>query len=146
MLSLFHKPIDNIYAIRIQLFYVERFLAYFNWCTMDNRAIGEILKNRIKEKGYRQEDFADLLGIPYETLKNYLNGTSPYPVECLIKSSELLDCSFDYLLGYSKATKNENHILVNELGLSNETIERIAVSNEGELALLISDENYEYLN
>ena len=92
---------------------------------MDNRAIGEILKNRIKEMGYKQEDFADDLGIPYETLKNYLNGTSPYPLECLIKASELLDCSFDYLLGYSKATKNENHILVNELGLSNETIEII---------------------
>ena len=92
---------------------------------MDNRAIGEILKNRIKEMGYKQEDFADELGIPYETLKNYLNGTSPYPLECLIKASELLDCSFDYLLGYSKATKNENHILVNELGLSNEAIDKI---------------------
>ncbi len=92
---------------------------------MENRAIGEILKNRIKEKGYKQEDFAYELGISYETLKNYLNGTSAYPLECLIKASELLDCSFDYLLGYSKATKNENHILVNELGLSNEAIERI---------------------
>lgn len=92
---------------------------------MDNRAIGDILKKRIKEKGYNQESFAEASGIPYETLKNYLNGTTPYPIECLIKFADLLDCSYDYLLGKSKALKNENHILVEELGLSNQAIERI---------------------
>lgn len=92
---------------------------------MENRAIGDILKKRIKEKGYSQESFAEASGIPYETLKNYLNGTTPYPIECLIKFADLLDCSYDYLLGKSKALKNENHILVEELGLSNQAIEKI---------------------
>lgn len=92
---------------------------------MENRAIGDILKKRIKEKGYNQESFAEASGIPYETLKNYLNGTTPYPIECLIKFADLLDCSYDYLLGKSKALKNENHILVEELGLSNQAIEKI---------------------
>lgn len=117
--------IDNNNAKRIQSKLVEKYLAYFEGSMMDNRAVGEILKKRIKEMGYNQEDFANEIGISYETLKNYLNGTSPYSTEYLIKFAEKLDCSFDFLLGNSKATKNENHILVEELGLSNQAIEKI---------------------
>ena len=62
----------------------------------------------------------------------------------------LIDSKKDYIaiagVGERKAyVFNEKGKTIEYEVKPNETIERIAVSNEGELALLISDENYEYL-
>lgn len=87
--------------------------------------LGQIIKNRISELGYTQGAFADKIGISLESLKNYIYGNSFYTVEVLDMLAKGLDCSYDYLLGKSKATKNENHLLVEELGLSEQAIESI---------------------
>lgn len=88
---------------------------------------GEILKRRIKEKGYTQEEFADVAGISYGTLKKYLSGASEYTRTNLIKIAKTLDCSYDYLLGESPSTHHEYHDISEQLRLSDGAIEKLLV-------------------
>lgn len=83
---------------------------------------GAILKNRIKEMGYTQEEFAEKAGIGLASLKKYINGTNVYRVDLLPRFAELLECSYDYLLGYSRSPIRENSDISNELHLSDESI------------------------
>lgn len=69
---------------------------------MKKNIYGAILKNRIKEKGYTQAEFAYKAGISLASLKKYIRGTTVYRIDLLPEFAELLDCSFDYLLGYSR--------------------------------------------
>ena len=92
---------------------------------MKKDTIGAILKNRIKEMGYTQEDFAEKAGIGLASLKKYINGTNVYRVDLLPKFAELLECSYDYLLGYSRSPIRENSDISNELHLSDRAIELI---------------------
>lgn len=93
---------------------------------MKKATIGAILRKRIKEMGYTQENFADYAGIGYSTLKKYLNGETAYTYEMLDTFSKLLDCSYEYLLGKSKSTIGEYKDISNHLLLSNESIEKIS--------------------
>ena len=68
---------------------------------------GAILKKRIKEMGYTQEQFAEETGIPFGTLKKYLSGKSYYPIDLLKIFAEKLDCSYDYLMGFTVSPKRE---------------------------------------
>lgn len=86
---------------------------------------GEILKRRIKEKGYTQEEFAEVAGISYGTLKKYLSGDSEYNRTNLIKIAKVLDCSYDYLLGESPSTHHEYHEISKQLRFSDEAIEKL---------------------
>ena len=69
--------------------------------------IGTILKDRIKEKGYTQEEFCELVGIGLSSLKKYMNGKVFYSIDTLELFANALDCSYDYLLGKSKTPKPE---------------------------------------
>lgn len=62
---------------------------------------GEIIKLRIKELNFTQTEFAEKAGIGVSTLKKYISGQLPYSIELLDKFSELLNCSYEYLLGKS---------------------------------------------
>lgn len=84
--------------------------------------IGNILKNRIKECGYTQEQLADEIGIKRQTLGNYIHGRRKYDYEMLLQFCKKLDCSADYLLGLSASPRLENEIISNELRLSDEAI------------------------
>ncbi|MBQ2922548.1 MAG: helix-turn-helix transcriptional regulator [Tyzzerella sp.] len=92
---------------------------------MKKDTIGAILKNRIKEMGYTQEDFAEKAGIGLASLKKYINGTNVYKVDLLPIFADLLECSYDYLLGYSRSPIRENSDISNELHLSDESIRLI---------------------
>lgn len=92
---------------------------------MKKDTFGTILKNRIKEMGYTQEEFAEKAGISLASLKKYMNGTNVYRVDLLPKFAELLECSYDYLLGYSRSPIRENSDISNELHLSDRAIELI---------------------
>lgn len=91
---------------------------------------GEILKKRIKEKGYTQEEFAEIAGVSYGTLKKYLSGDSEYNRTNLIKIAKTLDCSYDYLLGESPSTHHEYHDISEQLRLSDEAIKKLLVYGE----------------
>lgn len=62
---------------------------------------GAIIKLRIKELNFTQTEFAEKAGIGVSTLKKYISGQLPYSIELLDKFSELLNCSYEYLLGKS---------------------------------------------
>lgn len=81
-----------------------------------------ILKVRIKEMGYTQQEFADKIGIPYETFKNILRGSGKYTVELLEVFSRELDCSYDYLMGYSSTPYRDLQTVKDKINLSDETI------------------------
>lgn len=92
---------------------------------MEKATIGAILRDRIKECGYTQERFAEKAGIGLSTLKKYLSGNTPYSYDMLIEFAELLNCSYDYLLGYSKSTVREYHDIREQIRLSDDTIRRL---------------------
>ncbi len=92
---------------------------------MKKDTFGTILKNRIKEMGYTQEEFAEKVGIGLSSLKKYMNDTYVYKVDLLPKFAEVLECSYDYLLGYSRSPIREHSDISNELHLSDEAIANI---------------------
>lgn len=92
---------------------------------MKKAKIGTILRERIKECGYTQEDFAEKAGIAHSTLKKYLKETTSYSYKMLMKFAELLNCSYDYLLGYSESTVREHHEIKEQIRLSDEAIRRL---------------------
>jgi len=87
--------------------------------------IGAILKEAIKERGFTQEAFAEMCGISYPALKRYMSGKNAYNYELLERFAENLDCSYDYLLGKSKAFKPKYHPVTELTRLSEEAIENI---------------------
>lgn len=107
---------------------------------MDLVTLGTILKNRIKECGYTQEDFAEKAGIGMSTLRKQINGTVAYRCDDLIMYAELLNCSYDYLLGYSKSVNRESANIVDKTGLSDEAVLKlIDFKKEIEIKVLYDD-------
>lgn len=90
-----------------------------------NNSIGDRLCRRIAEMGYTQEQFCELSGVPKSTLTKHMNNSISYRIDTLMKYAEVLDCSYDYLLGYSKSPKREYHDVVEQTGLSIEAIENL---------------------
>lgn len=84
--------------------------------------ISAILKRRIKEMGYTQENFADECGITLPTLKKYLSGENKYKIDILDIFSEKLNCSYDYLLGKSETPKREIQTLKEQTHLSDNAL------------------------
>lgn len=92
---------------------------------MKSATIGAILKKRVKEKGYTQQKFTDVVGVKYSTLRKYMSGNSAYSYELLLEFSKHLDCSVDYLLGLSKSPIKEHHEIAEQTRLSEEAIQQI---------------------
>lgn len=114
---------------------------------MEKDKISAILRKRIQEMGFTQEDFAEKTGISFSTLKKYLkeDNPTPYSYEMLIKFAEALNCSYDYLLGYSESTKRVYHDAKEKTGLSEESIEKLEElvkkkTLDSELLLKVLDE------
>lgn len=85
---------------------------------MDISTIGTILKKRIKEQGYTQEEFADECGIGLSTLQKYMRGERMYKYDLLEVFADKLNCTYDYLLGKSEVPEKEYQDMRNETGLS----------------------------
>lgn len=113
---------------------------------MDLVTLGTILKNRIKECGYTQEDFAEKAGIGMSTLRKQINGTVAYRCDDLIKYAELLDCSYDYLLGYSKSPKRESADIVDKTGIDNESVLKLIALKKRNKEIVAYEERIEVLN
>lgn len=107
---------------------------------------GTILKNRIKECGYTQEEFAEKSGIGLSTLRKQINGTIAYRYDDLIKYAELLDCSYDYLLGYSKSPNRESADIVDKTGLDDESSMRLMTMKERSKEIIAYEEKIKVLN
>lgn len=92
---------------------------------MEKATIGAILKNRINEKGYTQEEFAEEVGISYSALKKYMSGKNAYNYEVMELFADKLGCSYDYLLGLSKSPVNEHREIAELTRLSEQAIKKI---------------------
>ena len=66
--------------------------------------LGESLTEIRKSKGISRKDFAEQLGIPYTTLRNYEKGQREPGHKLLIKMASLLSVSVDNLIGRQKET------------------------------------------
>ena len=58
----------------------------------------ENLRTKRKEKGYTQEQLADMLGVTVKTYRSWEQDTLPKTID-LINLSIILGCDIDYLLG-----------------------------------------------
>lgn len=75
-------------------------------------------ENLLKEKGIAKIEIAQKLGIKKQTLSSYFNGDRIPKAEILIKLSEILDVSIDYLLtGENHSTDNSNSLSNDEQSL-----------------------------
>lgn len=90
---------------------------------MEKSTVGDILRKRIKEQGFNQENFAEKAGISKKALVNYMSGKVAYNYELLEKFSELLECSYDYLLGLSKSPRQEYKEISNQIRLSDDALD-----------------------
>jgi transcriptional regulator with XRE-family HTH domain len=88
--------------------------------------IGAILKNRIRRRGFTQEEFAEKSGIGLSTLKKYMSGKAAYSIDLLETFSDLLDCSYDYLLGKSLTPKRDLHEMKETTRLTDKALEIIS--------------------
>ena len=98
-----------------------------------------------KEKGYRsQKEFAEALGVSTTTINYYENDERKPDYEMFQRIADLLDVSYDYLLGKSECKKRENIDIEKRLGLNESSIEHLSnFSGKGPfdiLNLIISDD------
>lgn len=84
---------------------------------------GAILKNRIKECGYTQEEFAELSGISLSALKKYISDKVVYDTDLLLVFSDKLNCSLDFLMGLTETPNKELQTVKDKIGLSDNSIQ-----------------------
>lgn len=93
------------------------------------------LRNLIKETKKTQKDIAkemttvSKIEISPQTLSYYVNGREPN-YDTLIAIAKYFDVSVDYLTGYSDAKKPENTITIQELGLTDDSVDMIKHLNK----------------
>lgn len=108
---------------------------------MEKLLIGNILRERMRKCGYTYETFAEEIGINESTIKRYAYGKRAYSYEHLIKFAEALNCSYDYLLGYSCSPEREYHEIKELTMLSDESIDTLCKWAKG----AENDSFYEYI-
>lgn len=104
------------------------------------------LKETMKKKKVKQNQLAKILGVTPQTVSLYCIGKNFPDAKNLVKISEFLNVSLDYLL---TGIQTENAITVEELGLSNEVIEQLKKLKTEEfndirvlIQLFLSDEKF----
>lgn len=61
-------------------------------------AIGRRIQNRRKQQGYTQEQLADLMNVSIQMVSNLERGNKAIRIENLIRLSQILEVSTDYIL------------------------------------------------
>lgn len=83
---------------------------------MEEKEIGKRIKDRRKELNFTTTDIKNQVGISVGNLSEIENGHKIPSSKTIIKLSEILDCSIDYLLtGKENGEKSDNDIRVKEL-------------------------------
>ena len=89
----------------LRLFFMEIFCGHSRkGMIMEERLtdIGERLRSIRKERGYKQEVFAEMIGCSSVTVSRWENGQCTMKIGELAKVAECLGISADYLLGIEK--------------------------------------------
>lgn len=79
---------------------------------------------QVREKaGLSQSEFAERVGVSRGAISTYELGDRVPDIRFLDKVIEEFECSYDYLMGRSEATRSENVDISKETGLSDETLD-----------------------
>lgn len=65
---------------------------------IDLKAIGKRIQNRRKQRGYTQEQLADLLDVSIQMISNLERGNKSIRIENLVNLCDVLDVSTDFIL------------------------------------------------
>ncbi len=102
--------------------------------------IGERLILLRFENGFpSQEKFGELFSLSKSAINNYENDLAKPDFETVKKISEYFHVSYDYLFGISNSKDRQYHDVVDKLGLSEKSIERlIEFSKNKELSYVMN--------
>ena len=108
----------------------------------------ELFINRIKllrsEKGITQRDLAEALDITAGTIGMYESGKRLPSLEVLVNMANFFKVTIDYLIGNSDSRSGQNETLITELGLSDESIDKL-ISFKNHTDVNLSAESFVYL-
>ena len=79
--------------------------------SVELKAIGERISKRRKQLGYTQEQIADIMEVSIQMISNLERGNKAIKIENLIKISEILGVSTDYILTGKHSDKDINTII-----------------------------------
>ena len=88
--------------------------------------LGERIRAERTKMGLSQENLADTLSIKRQMLNYYETDTRKPDIDMLIKISEELNVSIDYLLGKTLSKEISNTEISRKTGLSDESIEKLS--------------------
>ena len=71
-----------------------------------SRGIGEKVKKKRRELGISQEELAEKLGVTYQQVQRYENGTNRLNVENIQVIADALDVAVSYFFGNGRKRKN----------------------------------------
>lgn len=110
-----------------------------NW--KDDSKFPERLRRLRENTGLLQSEFAERLGVARSSISLYETGDRVPDIRFLEKVIEEFGCSYDYLMGRSEATQNENVDISKETGLSDESLETVIkhAATINEIARLFPD-------
>lgn len=74
--------------------------------------IGKRIQNQRKHRGYTQEQLAEMMNVSIQMVSNLERGNKAIRIDNLIKLSQILEISTDYIL-----TGKENTTAIDELAL-----------------------------
>ena len=94
----------------------------------DLAKIGQRIQARRKQRGYTQEQLADLMNVSIQMVSNLERGNKAIRIDNLIKLSEILEVSTDYILTGKETT--------NDIGALNAQIERLSERDRKMINLL----------
>ena len=70
----------------------------------DLNGIGKRIQNRRKQKGYTQEQLAEMMNVSIQMVSNLERGNKAIRIDNLINLSQILDISTDYILTGKETT------------------------------------------
>lgn len=74
----------------------------------ENSIFGKALARAIKRKGHTQAEFAEKLGIPLDTLRNYIKGQSLPSIKLYFQMDRLLDLGpMSSLFGWEEGAERD---------------------------------------
>ena len=89
-----------------------------------NENFPQRLRELIKEKGETQQGLADYIGRTRQLISYYSDGSSSPDWKTLARIAEYFGVTSDYLIGLSDAKQAESADIVNQLGISEENINK----------------------
>lgn len=99
-----------------------------------NKDFPRILKLLRKERGLRQKEAADKLGVAQALLSHYENGKRECGLEFLIQAADFYNVSVDYILGRSNS---RNGAVVTESELDNSAVFESASENAASAGIML---------